>query len=634
MKTKAPYGTWISPLHEKQVAEAGVRLAEVQIDQRRVFWLEGRPQEQGRNAIVMRTEDGINHDILPAAWAARSKVHEYGGGAFVVSDNNLYFVNNKCQQVYHLNILTGVVSELTNTPNLRYGNLTWDNHHRRLIAVCEDHSQNSQAPTNTLVSIDIEHTASNPTVLVSGYDFYAYPTPSENGKRLAYIAWNNPNMPWQNSALWCSTLTGTGEVKTSEIIPTGNSAVFQPLWLNPRTLVWVDDSSGWWNIHKWDANFRTARTVLSMEAEFATPLWTLNMSTIAKLDDSTLLTAYTQDNRWQLATLNINRKAINPITMPLCSIESICTGSGMAAFIGAGVHSPKAVYHLTKPQTNTELHHKLTPTPMNGRTEDIAVGTPFKFETSNNQHAYANYYAPTNSKFEADEGALPPAIFIGHSGPTGQTDLAFASKTQFWTSRGFAIVEVNYRGSTGYGREFKNLLDNNWGISDVEDMIYAARHAINAGWVHPDQLAIKGSSAGGFSVLATLVQSSPFKAGVSIYGVADLESLAKHTHKFEAHYLDSLVGPYPEQKEEYIARSPVHHASKIQCPLLVFQGLEDTVVPPEQAQAIVTALRAQKVPVHYETYEDEGHGFRKASTIVHQLETELAFYKDVFDLHN
>lgn len=660
MKTTAPYGTWLSKLSASHVAQGSPRLAETKINAQRVFWLEGRASEQGRNALVMCSLDDASErdcgrasqdselnsepshepqtparltDLLPAPWSARSKVHEYGGGAYAVNANCVYFVNGACQQVYHLNIHSKAITPLTNTPECRYGGLVIDAHHNRLLAICEDHSHPNQEPLNSIVSIPLSNdTAGNgtaaPVKIASGHDFYAQCAPSACGKKLAFITWDHPNMPWDLSQLWLAQAHTDGSLGAiEEIQQPCPGSVFQPQWSSDNELLWVSDSSHYWNLYRLDSDSGQIAALHPKAAEFATPLWSLGMRTYGALAGNSVFSAFTQDGAWQCGVINGDDLGLTLSDSHLNAISDVHTDSHCAVFIGASAKQGPAVW-LWQSGALRQLTRRVEILPA----DDISVGKPFRFPSTNKSTCFANFYPPCNPHFSAPATDLPPTIFIGHGGPTGQADLGYNAKIQFWTQRGFAVVDVNYRGSTGFGRSYKDALKGQWGIMDVEDLCAAATWVTEQGWVAADKRIVRGSSAGGYTVLAALTDSGVFNAGVSLYGIGNLESLATDTHKFEARYLDSLIGPYPEDKHTYIQRSPIHKAHQIQCPIILFQGLEDKVVPPNQAQAMVAAVKAQGLDVEYVAYAGEGHGFRNADTVINQLESELAFYQKVFDL--
>ena len=624
MVQTAPFGSWSSELSAHQVATAKVRLAEPYLDAGRCFWLKPSAAEKGRVTIVMAEPGGAIKEILPAPWSARSKVHEYGGGAYLVTGEELYFVNAQCQQIYHLNMTTGSVSELTQDPSWRYGGLALDKTRNRLLAVAEQHRAEGE-PVNCLVAIDLQRPKQ--TLLASGHDFYAQPALSADGQQLAFIAWDHPNMPWDKSRVHLLELDAPGATRSITPLSDGKASVFQPQWLDADTLIWVDDSSGWWNLQQFTLGSRELHPVATMAAEFALPLWTLDMKTFGVLDATTLLASYNLDNRWHTVLLHQEQPSqwrVETLAAPFSSIQGLCVAEGQAAAIASASESAPGIWRWQGGHWQPLLAAaELLPA------NDIAKGQPFAFPSGAGDTAYANFYPPTNSRFQGLSNDLPPAIFIGHGGPTAQADLGLDLKIQFWTQRGFAVVDVNYRGSTGFGRAYREQLKYAWGEADGEDVGNAARFAQAQGRGAPDKCFIRASSAGGFTVLAALTKDDTFKAGVSLYGIGDLETLVADTHKFESRYLDSLIGPYPEQQAVYRERSPIHKVDRIRCPLLVFQGLEDKVVPPSQAETLVAALRSRGLPVTYVTYPDEAHGFRQAETVVHQLETELAFYRDL-----
>ena len=672
-KQQAVNGTWPSHITPQDVAGKAPKISEPIIHKTCIFWLQAQASEQGRVGIMMKNtqtpdEEAIN--ILPAPFNVRSKVHEYGGGAYCVTDDYIAFVNSDDQQIYimpHPQQHTDTTAYPLTHAELRFADLHYSATHHAILAVTEDHR--GEEIKNALVAIPLPTTLKElPPIhtIHEGHDFYAYPRVSPNGKYLSFIAWNHPNMPWDNTALHIGTLVDTLNSFDQQTCFTNiplrelqNESVFQPQWSPENDLFFVSDINNWWNIYSYSAsdiekkieknidiekntgietNRCEAKQHTALEAEFAFPLWNFNMSTYGFLNNHTILAIYNQNSEWHLCTLDTTSpdQSIKHIPQSCTVLSGIACDNNRAVFIGASPSQFPAVYqwhNATKKNTAkkeaTATIQALTDTSPPLASGDVSVPQQCHF-VSGQTPVSAFFYAPQNSQYESHD--LPPMIVISHGGPTGQTDNAFNYKIQYWTNRGFAVLDVNYRGSTGYGREFRHLLQKQWGVYDVEDLIQAAEYVTQQGWAAADKKIIKGSSAGGYSVLAALTFSDAFNAGVSLYGIGDLELLAADTHKFEARYLDGLVGNYPEEKHIYQARSPINHIDKFTCPLLLFQGMEDKVVPPNQAQQITTALRNKGLAVEHIEYNDEGHGFRNPVNISHMMETEQAFYQRVFAL--
>lgn len=638
--TIAPFGTWESSISGEYLASRSTRLSEPRWWGDSLFWLEARPQEQGRQVIVCATAQGQVVDILPAPWNARSKAHEYGGGNYCLSAEQVFFVHADDQQIYAYQRRDGSVKPLSQMPDCRFADLFYDGLGHRLYAIGEDHSQSPQ-PQNRLVRFSLDQPWPAACDTIDGdHDFISNPQVSPDGSWLSYLTWDHPHMPWEATQLWLREVDPQGVVGEARLVAGDpQESLFQPQWGPGGDLYWVSDRSNWWNIMRLpqgsltevvQASHRTAvASIAPMASEFATPQWVFGMSTFGFLDAHNIIATYTQNGSWHLVRLQLTGEVWHERDIPCdCNtISHVRAQSGKAAFVGASATYPAAIFtleddNLRQVSPRLELEEA-------GISSAQAVQFACK---SGSDHAHGFYYPPRNQHYQGPKDGAPPLIVIGHGGPTGACDPSFNYKTQFWTNRGFAVLDVNYRGSTGFGRRYRDSLRGLWGVADVEDLCSAAQYAVAQGWAHPEQLIIRGSSAGGYSVLAALTDTNTFNAGVSLYGIGDLELLAKDTHKFESHYLDSLIGPYPQQKALYIERSPIHKVAQIGCPLLVFQGLLDKVVPPNQAELMVATVKQMGFPVAYVTYSDEGHGFRNGDNICHQAEAELTFYQMLFAL--
>lgn len=638
MKQIAPHGSWVSTITEEMVSGKSPKLSETRMNSGRVFWLEALADENGRSAVMMH-DQGINRCVLPRPLSVKSKAHEYGGGAYTVYENTLFFVLGDDQKIYRLNIdgNTQTPEVITAQSELRFADLEYDPTRRRLIAICEDHTNNTKPfPENYLVSISLdEGTLGNICSMHQGRDFYSNPKLSPDGHYLSWLTWDQPDMPWDSTTLWVAKIHSSGTLDSpTPLTGSGNKkeSLFQPQWSEEGDLYFVSDKSDWWNLYRIPQHQLTNHSYIpisvhTMEAEFATPQWVFGMSTYGFLDKTTIFSAYTKNGSWNIATLNTRSGTRKTIESNLTDIESISAFDGKAVFIGSNSHSNSSIYQFTS-QSNSLT--SLTNSVSEIDSGEISPPHPIEIPIGQNQQAFGFYYAPLNKNFTGNDE--PPLIVLSHGGPTGTTGTSLNLKIQFWTNRGFAVVDVNYRGSTGYGRPYRESLYHKWGICDVEDVCAAAEHAVVKGWCDKNKLIIKGSSAGGYTTLAALAFTNTFSAGVSLYGIGDLELLATDTHKFEARYLDNLIGRYPEERELYKKRSPLYSIDTINCPILVFQGMEDKVVPPNQADAFVRAVAEKGLPVSHVTYANEGHGFRNSETITHMLNAELEFYCAIFDI--
>ncbi len=683
MQKTVPYGSWPSSVTAQMVARATPAIDLPSLDQgeegrgdshnKKIYWLESRPDEGGRNAIVCRNGDGSQRDALPSPYSARSRVHEYGGACYIVIDNILYFVAQEDQRIYRFELEENSSCDKTEplaiTPagcGYRFGDLSYDQRHHRLLCVCEQHfeqnslGQGSPGQTReaknfiTGVSLNTPHEL---TELVSGADFYAYPrvkpslnahTMPEQRQQLCWLSWDHPSMPWYGTELWLGNLDKSGAVSEQKhIAGSDNEAIFQPQWSPSGQLYFVSDRSQWWNLYRYETkqgdtleNGGKITPICPMEAEFATPLWTLGMSTYAFVDGDNpdsdkIATCYTRNGLWHLGLIDVETHDLAPVKSSFTQISAVTGSNRLAWFIAA---SPETGNQLIQLSVETGLCRVINELPQTDRATPLSLdknlfsrAQALSFTSSHDDQAHAFYYPPHNPACQAAQDDKPPLIVICHGGPTGATSASLNLKIQYWTSRGFAVLDINYRGSTGYGRHYRELLDGKWGLSDVDDVIAGAEYLIEQGLVDPSKIAIRGSSAGGYTVLAALTFHDTFKAGASYYGIGDLETLARDTHKFESQYLERLVGAYPAEMALYQARSPVNHIKKLTCPVIFFQGLDDKVVPPDQAQAMVSALEQQKLNCDYVPFSGEGHGFRKAENIAHALDQELLFYSKVFD---
>ncbi|MCX7670714.1 MAG: prolyl oligopeptidase family serine peptidase, partial [Anaerolineae bacterium] len=546
----APYGAWKSPITPDLIVEGTVGLSAVSLDGDDVYWIEARPTEAGRNVIVRRTPDGRTTDLTPMPFNARTRVHEYGGGEYLVHNGTVYFANFADQRLYRQE--AGAAPQpITPAGAWRYADAVMDARRGRLICVREDHTPADREAINALVAVACTGDAAGGQVLVSGNDFYASPRLSPDGSRLAWLTWNHPNMPWDGCELWVAAVQADGSLADARCVAGGpTESIFQPTWSPTGVLYFVSDRTGWWNLYRWQEG--RVEPLCEMAAEFGRPQWVFGLSTYAFVAPDRLVCAYTQNGIWRLALLDTTTKALTPFDLPYTEIGDERGGPGRAFLIAASpTEAPAIVSCDVTTRAITILRRSSTVTVDAGY---LSVPQPIAFPTGDGLTAHALYYPPTNRDYRAPEGERPPLLVLSHGGPTGATSSALRLSIQFWTSRGFAVVDVNYGGSTGYGRAYRERLNGRWGIVDVDDCVNAARALVARGLADEKRLAIRGGSAGGYTTLAALTFRNVFRAGASHFGVSDLEALATDTHKFESRYLDRLVGPYPERRDLYIAR--------------------------------------------------------------------------------
>ncbi|MGB3494746.1 MAG: S9 family peptidase [Elainellaceae cyanobacterium] len=624
----APFGSWKSPITSDLIVAGTIRLGEIRLDGDAVYWLEGRPQEGGRYVVVKRSPDGSTTDITPSEFNVRTRVHEYGGGAYIVHKGTIYFSNFSDQRLYQ-QVPGQAPAPLTPETPLRYADAVVDETRDRLICVREDHRGDGEA-ANTIVAVPLN--SKEPPegkVLISGSDFYGSPRLSPDGAMLSWISWNHPDMPWDATELWVAPVNPDGTLATPQkIAGKTRQSIFQPEWSPAGTLYFVSDRTNWWNFYRWSPESGDVESVCPKDAEFGLPQWVFGMSTYGFESAESIICTYIEDGIQNFARLNLDTQALTAIDAPYTSISGLQVQSGLAAF-GAGSPSTPGAIALLDLATGQveELQRSSTV-----KVEAGYLSAPeiVEFPTENGLTAYGFYYAPKNQDFSAPAGETPPLLVKIHGGPTASTSTTLDLRLQYWTSRGIAILDVNYGGSTGYGRDYRERLKGSWGIVDVDDCVNGAMYLVNQGKADGDRLMIDGGSAGGYTTLAALTFRDTFKAGASYYGVSDAEALAQDTHKFESRYLDSLIGAYPDEKEKYVARSPIHATNQLSCPVIFFQGDEDKIVPPNQAEMMVNALREKGLPVAYVLFAGEQHGFRKSENIKRALDAELYFYAQVF----
>ncbi len=614
----APCGSWSSPITAARVA-AGVRpVSAPRLVDGRVLWLQALPEEGGRLALA--TAGGV---VTPAPFNVRTRVHEYGGGAYVAAGDTIWFSNHADNLVYAQRG-DAAPAALTADGRQRHADLELDPRHRRLVAVREDHSGEGEA-RNTLVALALD--GSGETTLAEGADFYASARVSPEGRRIAWLQWNHPNMPWQGTELWLAAFADDGTLAHARCVAGGpDESLCLPVWAPDGRLYVVSDRSGFWNLYRLEVGGLVP--VCPMDAEFGMPQWVFGQSSYGFAGPHEIIAACRENAISRLLRIDVRTGAATPIPVPFEDIVELRVGDGVAV-VEAG--SPTATACIATISLAdgavTVLARSADELP-----DASVLSTPraISYPSANGRTAHAFHYPPRNDAFRVPDGERPPLIVIGHGGPTGMASNTLKLATQYWTSRGFAVLDVNYGGSTGFGRRYRELLSGQWGVVDVEDCVAGARFLVAQGLADGARLAIRGGSAGGYTTLAALAFHDVFKAGASYYGVGDLRALDAETHKFESRYNNDLLAPFPERERLYGERSPINAAHRLSCPVIFFQGLDDKVVLPAQAERMAAAMRAQGIPVAHLAFEGEGHGFRRKETIVRTLEAELSFYAQVF----
>jgi dipeptidyl aminopeptidase/acylaminoacyl peptidase len=624
-KQSATCGAWPSPISAAIVAAGASPLAQVALDGADAYWLAGRASEGGRTTLLrQRGQDVV--EMTPAPFNVRSRVHEYGGGALLVADGTVYFSNFADNRLYVLAEGYGPVA-LTSALSHRYADFVLDRQRQRLVSVREDHAGTGH-PVNTICAIGLDGAE---TVLVEGSDFYAAPRLSPDGSQLAWLSWMHPRMPWQGTELWLADLDANGAPANPRLVAGGfDESICQPEWSPGGVLHFVSDRSGWWNLYRLAG--AALRPLCDRAAEFGAPHWTFGGSLYGFRSEEEIVCAYIENGVSRLAQLSTASGKLQLIANPYEEIRDLHVAGSVVALLGG---APTIPLELARIDLYTGGHEVLARSISElPDAHYLSVPESITYPTSGNRLAHAFYYPPCNAQYQAAPGSKPPLMVISHGGPTGMATNTLKLATQYWTSRGFALLDVNYGGSTGFGRAYRDALKGQWGVIDVDDCVAGARYLATRGMVDADRLVIRGGSAGGLTTLCALTFHDVFKAGASYYGVSDLKGLDNDSHKFESHYNEYLIAPQPEAEMLYLLRSPINHADQLKRPMIFFQGLDDKVVPPQQSEVMVNALREAGVPVAYLTLEGEGHGFRKADSIVRTLEAELYFYLRVFGIES
>ena len=616
------YGTWRSPITATLTASGLVNFSELRESEYGLLWIEQRPFENGRSVLVVETRNA-RQDLTPSPYSVRSRVHEYGGGAYCVADDGVFFVNAIDQNVYGCSLLEGSteVTQLTaGDDNVRYADLTWDSGRNMLIAVRETHEAGSEA-VNELVAIDCVTAEAN--VLHAGHDFYSSPRLSNDAERLAFLVWDHPNMPWDGNQLFVATLNTTGSIVTETLVAGGVAeSVFQPEWITPERLIFVSDANGYWNLYSYDSS--GIYCVNADTAEYGAAQWAFGMRTYIPISERLVVANRIDNGVAALVFVDIDNGMVTPLENRFSSYACLNRTAMGIAFVAGKPDDLQTVVRMDL--SNAEVTRIATQGTLDIDPDYFSVPEQIVYDNADGLETFAYFYPPRHPSAVGPVIQKPPLLVLSHGGPTGHAGRDLNFRIQYYTSRGWAVVDVDYGGSTGYGRAYRQRLDDRWGIGDVADCVAAVNYLISTDRIDPLRVAIRGGSAGGYTTLRALVTSPVFKVGASHYGIGDLKALARDTHKFESRYLDSLIGDAFEE------RSPLHEAERFNCPVAFFQGAEDRVVPPNQAEAMVEALRDKGIAVMYMKFEGEGHGFRNGTNIEKVIEAEYAFFSRVFGL--
>jgi dipeptidyl aminopeptidase/acylaminoacyl peptidase len=620
-----PYGSWKSPITSDLIVAETVRVDSTEIIGEDIYWQELRTKEDGRLVVVKRSADGHITDHTPQPFNARTRVHEYGGHAYAVKNSTVYFSNFSDQRLYRLD-QGDSPRAITPEGDFRYADYILDHQGKFLYCVREDHTGSGEA-VNTLVKVKADGDERGGEVIVSGNNFYSSPRLSPDGSHLAWLTWNHPNMPWDGTELWVGELGEAGSIAHSERVVGGQEeSVFQPEWSPDGVLYFISDRTNWWNLYRWQ-NGRV-EALYPMEAEFGLPQWVFGMSTYAFESPGRMICTYNQYGISHLASLDTKTLKLEEIETPYTYIRYVRASPDRALFIAGSPTEEKAVVLLDLKELKFEVLRSSSETSIDP--DFTSLPQEIEFPTAGGRTAFGFFYPPGNKDFRAPDGENPLLLVMSHGGPTSATIPVYDAEIQYFTSRGIAVLDVNYGGSTGYGRAYQQRLNGQWGVVDVDDCLNGARYLVERGEVDGKRLMITGGSAGGYTTLCALTFHDLFKAGASHFGIGDLETFVDDTHKFESRYLVNLVGPYPEKRDLYRERSAINYTDRLACPIILFQGSEDKIVPPSQSQEMYEAVKAKGLPVAYLEFEGEQHGFRKAENIKRALDAELYFYAQIF----
>lgn len=626
-----PFGSWPSPISAESLVEGARGIGSLSKDGDFFYWLESRPQEGGRNTIMRWRPGQSPEEVLAQPFNVRTRVQEYGGSALLVSGGRIWFSNFADQRVYLFEPDAKQASEprpITPDAPLRFAGCALDEGRNRLLCIREDHRAPGE-PSNALVALATD-AVSEGDVLFSGTDFVSQPRLSSDGAKITFVSWMHPNMPWDNTALHSATFAEDGSLENLRQHNPGKSeAVLDPQWSPDGALIALSDRDNWWQPYRVDGETFTPLGATLLGHEVGGPAWSIGGRYVYPMPSGDVLFIAARGSVESLYLLRTTGE-LKRIDIDAVSFGSIVAESDRMYLTVGFADRPSALIAADYDGNILEVVRRSKDTALAAQWVPTFEQRVFPLEGGG--ETYGIFYPPQNPHAQAPEGTAPPLIVAVHGGPTGAAGVSYNPGHYYWTSRGFAVLDLNYRGSTGFGREYRRALYGQWGIADVEDAVAAVKSLVEDGLADPDRLIIRGGSAGGYTTLAAHAFYDTFAAGASYYGVSDIEALARDTHKFESRYLDQLIGPYPERRDLYQERSPINHLEGFGAPLILLQGLEDPIVPPNQSEMIFSALKGRGVPTAYVAFEGESHGFRKAENIISSREAELYFYAQVLGL--
>lgn len=630
-KKVEPYGSWESSVSARSVG-SGDHVFELNLEGDDVYLVEVRPREPKARYSIMKVKatGGQASELIGAPFNARSTVHEYGGGGFVIAGDSIVFSNFDDQRLYKRGNKDTILPLTREGSDSRYADGVFDKIRNRIVCVRELHPvSGKREAVNSIVAVDLKTGAES--VLATGNDFYSFPRISPDGSLLAWISWNFPNMPFDGSELWVGDLDSSdGSIANKRKLAGGlDESVTQPKWKSTRDLYFISDRTGWWNIYRWNES-EGISSVCPKDADFCHPDWNLGLSTYAFGSDGEILCTFAEEGEWKLARIRDSRLEI--VESQFTEVNHIQSSGAIAVFLAGSPTEGHAVFQYNFPAGKIQKIYESPEENSAGPKIPPSLPNSLTFPTSNNSGAYGFFYTPLNPEYRGPEGDLPPLIVMVHGGPTHASSNVLRGNIQFFTSRGFAVFDVNYGGSSAYGREFRRRLNGQWGVVEVEDAVNGAKYLGKEGRIDEKRVVIRGGSAGGWATLAALAFTDFFRAGACYYGISDLERWELDCHKFESQYLHSLIGSYPQERELFSARSPTRHAKEFRAPLIIFQGLEDKVVPPSQSELMVAALKKEGKSVEYFPFAGEQHDFRQAAHIEEALTRELELYRKVLKI--
>lgn len=623
MLQTAAYGSWKSPITSSLIVKETIDISSVLLDEEDIYWIESRPQEDGR-AVIVKLDGASLVDVTHSPFNVRTRVHEYGGGDYVVSQGIIYFCNFDDQRIYKQQ-LNQQAEAITPAGLYCYADAIIDHKHNRLICVREDFTNSNLEPVNSIISISLadDHSIN---ILVTGSDFYSSPRISPDGSKLVWLSWNHPNMPWDATELWAVDILEDGSLGIAKHIAGGkDESIFQPEWSPNGVLHFVSDRNGWWNLYCFIEG--GIELLCEKQAEFGSPQWFFRMSNYSFESEQRIICTYNEQGFWKLATLDKNSRELKVLPLIYTNISYVQSSMGKVVFCAGSPTEANSIVKLNLADNSCQILR--CSSNLNIDIGYLSTPEAIEFPTQNEQTAYGLFYKPYNKDFCALKSDKPPLIVNVHGGPTAAATTSLNLDIQYWTSRGFAVLDINYGGSTGYGRSYRQRLVGQWGVVDVEDCVNGALYLVNKGIVDKDKLIVRGASSGGFTTLCILTFYNIFKSGASYFGICDLELWDKSTHKFESNYMTSLVGSRETALDLYRERSPIHFTDRLSCPIILFQGLEDKIVPPNQSKLMFEVLCKKGLATAYVAFEEEQHGFRKAENIKRAFDAELYFYAQI-----